>query len=902
MTHQLLPLLLLLLLLSLLRPALSALITTKHRTPILTTTLNTNSHAISDPSSLLSHLLPPLNVPVLSASFFHLVAGELPSLSAVTPYVADNPLWVFGATVAFTDDQTHSTCRVGVSPRHTWGYRIPLSNPAAYDCTLHFPAALLGANVKFDVSVSGGSHDTRYIPAIQLVDTELSVNVSQLIVQGTLSLVFTPVTGRPAFSALSCKRSGNLPRNVSLSYSIPSAVQSAVDAAYDTRSQINVNLGGPSFSNFKAIVPSPNNTSSSFLSIPYDQLLQRITNSNPEIFEILNPFDILVLASNVFIKDTLHLSIPLFEHDPQTPQAAVTLDTDEPQTPSDISCNLYFTEINPAHYSVASRVFDLHVNGALLRAGVDVFAQGSQKPLSTVVHTVNNVSSDVLNITLIPVTGSPFISAVSCRKADALGASSQSAFSANSALNSAEESPVDPSPSAESSADPFVTAAVQSDDFPVASSTVEFEALEPLPSGTSIPSNAPRVSVLPSVTSNPSASTSPSPVSVAASLQPLPSITPIPDLTDDDDNDEAKETTAVETTELTATDDGTDGTDGNEGQGEDEEEESAESSPDVAFPLAQLDEPLQLREGENMTTYILTVSIFVNGTFSQPMKETMKEVCKASNNKSIDWALTVLTDMNGDNVSQSVSRQNSDDDDERTQYSARMQATYSASDMEDGVEAFETWVRNGNLTRAMNNEGYNNVDVQFDDKVLGSSGAAGASSSTSTSLIVIISVLAVLAALIALAVVAYFVSSKLKTREIEQRAGFDAPPPGSSSGVIINGVDNSYRDTAHMMMHQGNNNSIVHSPNNDSAHRIGAADGAEDMGGEGGGGVEGTSGVMRRDSDETSIEYLDDDESTYTAATSRADDFVEHPGYIRDTLGRGTTLVEEDTDLPRPDH
>lgn len=254
-------------------------------------------------------------------------------------------------------------------------------------------------------------------------------------------------------------------------------------------------------------------------------------------------------------------------------------------------------------------------------------------------------------------------------------------------------------------------------------------------------------------------------------------------------------------------------------------------------------------------------------------------------------------------------------------YNLDVQALYDADDVDKGTEEFAQFLSSDEAADAFAQIGEDDIELQLRARngVVSSQGDG----STATSTIVLVSVLVALAALIAVAVLAFFVSTRYwrkhhgdnillsgggssddmdggsnggggggaagawgrRDRDRGRGRGVAAAGGGVMTGAAATGMgmdmgmDNNYDglDGGH------NLGGVVDDLDDDDDEEEDVVDVVNNLNGD------------EDDDDVQSLEYLDED-STYTAATSRAADYhsAGEVGYVPDNFGRGRTALEED--------
>lgn len=245
--------------------------------------------------------------------------------------------------------------------------------------------------------------------------------------------------------------------------------------------------------------------------------------------------------------------------------------------------------------------------------------------------------------------------------------------------------------------------------------------------------------------------------------------------------------------------------------------------------IANVDEELEGGAGEVSRMYFLSVFVPGDGTFTERLKDTLMTVSHGSSKVRSTWALTRL-DSSKSNVSAKalwIARQA---EAEQT-YEVDVQAVYDEENVKKAALEYESFVSDGVATKQMKERGYPGVTVGLSKlrSATGSEEPGGGNAS-------MVAVVTVVSLLVVLALSAVIVFMAVNRRRRFAGEDFDPPPPEMSE--------------------------------------------SED------------SSVMERSETGVSLddEYIDDD-STYTAATSRVGEHVDQVSFVKDLFGRGTADV-----------
>lgn len=243
------------------------------------------------------------------------------------------------------------------------------------------------------------------------------------------------------------------------------------------------------------------------------------------------------------------------------------------------------------------------------------------------------------------------------------------------------------------------------------------------------------------------------------------------------------------------------------------------------------DSELTAGDGQRSEEYRLLGSVTDTSSFTPEMKDALITESRDITQSPSEWAMihlqeeTIEAVTRQEKIPQPVTRQ------EARVYQIDLQALYSSPDYDSEVQRFKEFVSDGRLTSALQNRGISNLEVRFEETPgPNPTGDSPEASTTSTSKVVGIVVGCVLGLLLVVAVSAFVVVRRSRGIDASQN-GFDAPPPAMTESEI--------------------------------------------------------SSVMERSETAASVEYLDDD-STFTAATSRAGDHIDQVAFDKDVFGRGT--------------
>lgn len=278
-------------------------------------------------------------------------------------------------------------------------------------------------------------------------------------------------------------------------------------------------------------------------------------------------------------------------------------------------------------------------------------------------------------------------------------------------------------------------------------------------------------------------------------------------------------------------------------------ETSSETSPDVSpsetpskspspmpTPSAEpspppIDSELVPKENQMVWDYDLAAKVKDGGPFTQTMKDALIDVSKNSSVENIDFAMITLTEEVVRGFVRSLFLSMRQLEDER-EYNVKMQGLHRKTPGKIGVTEYMKFIKNGDINKKLRQKDVTALEVRlspttgvFIPDEKGSNASTSESSRT-----VGIAIGSVLGGLVIITIVAFVVVKRKRNNE-PGAAGFDAPPPAMSESE--------------------------------------------------------TSSVMDRSENGASVEYLDDD-STFTAATSRAGDHIDQVAFEKDVFGRGT--------------
>lgn len=256
---------------------------------------------------------------------------------------------------------------------------------------------------------------------------------------------------------------------------------------------------------------------------------------------------------------------------------------------------------------------------------------------------------------------------------------------------------------------------------------------------------------------------------------------------------------------------------------------SSSKSPNLVSP----DRDLNTNDGEVVTTFKLRVTIPDDMPFTDDIKETLKNVGKRGSSKLINMAIVSVDRSSQSRRTLSFNARLHQDLSETARQSSDLNVSYNVdaqASLREGDRDSARSEFNDYVSSGKATDGMREngyESVDVDLRVATATGAAVGS----TSVIVIVVVAGAMVVLAGIAVVAYMASSNRSNRA--QQGDFDAPPPLTESDV---------------------------------------------------------SSVLDHSETAGSLEYLDDD-STYTAATSRAGDHVDPVSFVKDVFGRGTVDI-----------
>lgn len=243
----------------------------------------------------------------------------------------------------------------------------------------------------------------------------------------------------------------------------------------------------------------------------------------------------------------------------------------------------------------------------------------------------------------------------------------------------------------------------------------------------------------------------------------------------------------------------------------------------------ELDPPLSPSDGEFLQEYSIR-AVVTNGEFTEVMKDALIAVSTNAVAVKSQFALTELEEE--DATSQRFLKLTARQSEEVSRtYLLTVVGSHEPSPTlpADTIAGYEKFISDGTVNERIKERSIDNVEFEFiGTRAVGE--GQEESSTSNTSRIVIGTLVGIFALLVVAALVAFFLSKKRRKNE-PNTAAFDAPPPALTESEI--------------------------------------------------------SSTRERSETGASVEYLDDD-STFTAATSRAGDHVDQVGFVKDVFGRGT--------------
>lgn len=762
---------------------------------------------------------------------------------AVGRFIREKPAWLVGNTTAFAqptiviggaEDKNlpmYKSLRYG-NGGSAWGYDIPVMEPGLYDCTVHFAETFSdsfsdGARV-FDLFMATTSGEPVTFDDIDIHRelngaefTVLTKTAQNLVIPGILSIRVNPSVGEAIMQGITCERTADLPDGVVPDWKTDPTIPTEVVDNTATgpgstvpSTEININAGGPAIGRFSAEDFSWIRGETSTFAGPDGSDIGGSEERNRK-----------AVKSHRYGLNGGKWGYVI-------PIASVGL----------YHCSLHFAETDTESFRVGARVFKIMIQDRMMD-DVDIYRDSNRAPFTAVVKTFLDLKvGNELFIVLMPKVGNAFLSAITCERIGDLDPSDIEALNSPTPSPDFEEMPTpaleattngNPTPSPEDI--PSITVGPIESNTPRASPTpiiIGPNAATVSPIIIPIP-NPPSASPSPSRSTKPLRSSMPTlstiPVSkesvtpkamptqtpgVAASISPVsdsPFPTPVPAVSNTpglvaSSSPSPSSIGALMASPLVTPD----------------FMASGEPSPDPTFVDIPLDAVLSVGDDESEARYELTGLVSGDGVFTVDMKSTLMQVSEEASGVSTKWAMVGIT-RDVDEVG--VSRQAAEDSES---YSVDMQAVYKDSDVEEGFEDYESFVKNGEVNTKLQENSIENLDITFRTEpnlqMLGTK--------ASTDDWVLIGSL-VGGGLVALTVVALavFVFVRRNRNHSASAAAFDAPPPALSE-----------------------------------------SDGS----------------TAERSETAVSVEYLDDD-STFTAATSRAGDPVDQVGYDKDVFGRGTT-------------
>ncbi|CAN8072662.1 unnamed protein product [Agarophyton chilense] len=337
---------------------------------------------------------------------------------AVGRFVADNPAWLVGTSDVFvTDDAViggaepinlpmYRSHRFGVDAS-TWGYDIPVADPGTYACTVHFAetdaASFVDGRRVFDLVLATAHGPPAVFPNIDITAelagaqfTVLTKTAPSLLITGILSVRVVSDVGNPIISGITCERHADLPDGVAPD--LQAAPIIPTDAVVPTTPELT-------FPETNVDVNCGGPSLGRFVADTTEDYswIRGETSmwEGPEGVVIggAQPQDAPAVLSHRYgvAGSQWGYTIPVLH-------------------PGIYDCSLHFAETDTAFFVVGARVFDVTVNGVTL-SDIDVFAETGRAEFTALVKTFSELTvTDSIVIDLKPKLGDAFLSAITCAK------------------------------------------------------------------------------------------------------------------------------------------------------------------------------------------------------------------------------------------------------------------------------------------------------------------------------------------------------------------------------------------------------------------------------------------------------------------------------------------------------
>ncbi|KAI0559589.1 Malectin [Gracilaria domingensis] len=506
-------------------------------------------------------------------------------------------------------------------------------------------------------------------------------------------------------------------------------------------------------------------------------------------------------------------------------------------TPGTYDCSLHFAETDAASFTVGARVFDVTVNGVTI-ADLDVFAETGQAEFTAVVKTFADLTiTESIIIDLKPKVGDAFIAAITCAKtADLPNAIEPQASTTPDAVGPKQtvSPPAMGRETLDGESDEFITPDATQPQILVPQGNDEVDDSEAAPTEDDV--TEPQILVPQGEDSD----------SEAAPTEDETTETETPDGESSDDSETASGVPPVAT--VTPAPGEPDETDvpaespQPEASTQVRPEDNAASSPE---PSPQV-EPTPSTSPEATTDSLESLiepPLQANG--SGLLITYTLEVTVANGNPLTREITDAIKRVGSEGITGDVDWRvtdiregatNTRQSNPDSEYIMDLQVLYEEDqDQERSQEQFMRFVDDEDMNQQLRAEGFGDVTVSLVGETPGEVASETASLSQ-TSTIVGVIVGCVLFLMVMVAIVAFYVMRRNRSEGDD----FDAPPPTMTESEM--------------------------------------------------------SSVVERTETAASIEYLDDD-STFTAATSRAGEHPDQMAYVKDAFGRGTDGAHGTTSL-----
>lgn len=498
------------------------------------------------------------------------------------------------------------------------------------------------------------------------------------------------------------------------------------------------------------------------------------------------------------------------------------------EVPAIYDCSAHFAETDSASFSVGARVFNVRMQETVIE-GIDVFNESGGAAFTSVVKTFTGLTATTeLYIELSAVNGNAFLSALTCERTALLAPEVTPAFA------------ITPEPSMHVLPTPDIPPTEGVEPSPIVT-----PALDEVPLGPTTFSPAPLAISTNDAGETPAASVAPEVSGTDGTIDPIETPTigdPVETPVTGDAGDVVETPTSSDVVETPTPETSTGSQDeevpqspnvdnvspdpngaGKDGPGFSPPPPSFVES-DPSSIEATEDQRVDTAGEEVEYVYNMRGTVTDGGVFTMRMKDEILKLSRESSEFTTSWAMTSIKETSPPTSRMLTPsyRQNN----QGRKYGMSVQAIYmNTSTLNFGLAKYAQYV-GSKMNEDLESNGVRNLQVEIDTPVPPAPPRPDTASTSRTSTIVGVVVGVVLGALVTVALVAFFVVRR--ARSAQSNAAFEGPPPVMESE---------------------------------------------------------SSSVMERSETGASLEYIDDD-STFTAATSRAGETADQMTIDKDFFGR----------------